>query len=95
MSRAWPSPAAQTQQGGPRLEGGAAGRAMLKGTELEPGTYRGVLNSRWVAQLMGYPSDWLDVPTESLSKLWATPSSRRLSRPLGGRSSKRTGKSDE
>ena len=60
-SRAWPSPAAQTQQGGPRLEGGAAGRAMLKGTELEPGTYRGVLNSRWVAQLLGYLSSWCDV----------------------------------
>ena len=79
-SRDWPTAASQTQQGGVRLEGGAAGRRMLKGTELEPGTYRGVLNSRWVAQLMGYPSDWLDVGTGRLSKLWATVSSRKSSR---------------
>lgn len=78
--RAWPSPAAQTQEGGPRLEGGAAGRAMLKGTELEPGTYRGVLNSRWVAQLMGYPPDWCDLPAEAIERLSRrseTASSRR------------------
>jgi len=47
---------------------------------------RGTLNSRWVAQLMGYPSDWLDVGTERLSKLWATAWSRKSSRPSGGRS---------
>jgi hypothetical protein len=51
---------------------------------------RGVLNSRWVAQLMGYPSDWLDVGTESLSKLWGTPSSRRSSRSSGGQSRRRS-----
>jgi len=41
---------------------------------------RGTLNSRWVAQLMGYPSDWLDVSTERLLRLWATVSSRKSSR---------------
>lgn len=29
------------------------------------GKPQGSLNSRWVAQLMGYPSDWCDVPTSS------------------------------
>ena len=41
---------------------------------------RGVLNSRWVAQLMGYPPDWCDVPIEKLSALTATRSSRKSSR---------------
>jgi hypothetical protein len=31
-----------------------------------PGSSRsGVLNSRWVAQLQGFPSDWCDVQTET------------------------------
>ncbi len=34
---------------------------------------------RWVAQLMGYPSDWCDLPTETLSRLTGTRSSRRSS----------------
>ena len=42
-----------------------------------PGRPRGSLNSRWVAQLMGYPSGWLDLPTETLSWLAATASCRR------------------
>jgi hypothetical protein len=41
------------------------------------GKPRGSLNSAWVAQLMGYPSDWCDLPTETLSALSATPSSRK------------------
>lgn len=39
------------------------------------GKPRGSLNSAWVAQLMGLPSDWCDLPTEVLSELWATRSS--------------------
>jgi hypothetical protein len=41
------------------------------------GKPRGSLNSRWVAQLMGYPSDWCDLPTEALSALSETQSSRK------------------
>jgi len=51
-----------------------------------PTQKRGTLNSRWVAQLMGYPSDWLDVPTERLSRLWATRSSRKSSQRSGKQS---------
>lgn len=42
------------------------------------GSSRGSLNSKWVAQLMGFPSDWCDLPTETLSALTATRSSRKL-----------------
>ena len=57
------------------------------------------LNSRWVAQLMGFPSDWCDVPTERLCALWATRSSRRSSRrsagdPRGGSHDQRGGRSE-
>lgn len=38
---------------------------------------RGSLNSRWVAQLMGFPSDWCALPTETLSALTGTRLSRR------------------
>ncbi|HUU93699.1 MAG TPA: hypothetical protein VM238_21110 [Phycisphaerae bacterium] len=44
------------------------------------GKPRGCLNSRWVASLMGYPPDWCDVPTETLSRLTATASSRKSRR---------------
>lgn len=37
----------------------------------------GSLNSAWVATLMGYPSDWLDLPTKVLSELMATRSPRK------------------
>lgn len=46
------------------------------------GKCRGSLNSRWTATLMGFPSDWLDLATETLSRLSAMPSSRRASKPL-------------
>ena len=54
---------------------------------------RGVLNSRWVAQLMGYPSDWCDLPVgtiESLSKRSATQSCLKSSMPSVRRSSRQT-----
>lgn len=35
------------------------------------------LNARWVLQLMGAPSDWLDIGVERLSRLLATRSSRK------------------
>jgi len=52
------------------------------------GKSRDSLNSRWVGQLMGFPSDWLDVGTESLSKLSETAWSRKSLRPSGRRSSR-------
>jgi len=79
-SRDWPNLVSTSPTGGRHgFDGGAGARRKL--------TLRGVLNGRWAAQLMGYPSDWLDVPTESLSRLWATPSSRRSSRRSAGQSS--------
>lgn len=33
------------------------------------------LNVRWECQLMGFPPDWFDLPPQTLSSLWATPSS--------------------
>jgi hypothetical protein len=44
------------------------------------GKNRGSLNSRWVAQLMGFPSDWCDLSTETLSALSETRSSRKSSK---------------
>lgn len=38
------------------------------------GKSRGVLNSKWVAQLMGYPSDWCELPSDVLDALTAKPS---------------------
>jgi hypothetical protein len=74
--RDWPTPAAQTSNGGAKgLDGGAAARAMLKGTELEHDLYS--LNPAWVQQLMGYPDGWLHLPAETLSSLSATASSRK------------------
>jgi hypothetical protein len=72
-SRDWPTSQARDWKG-------PQGRA-YKGESMDlPATDgRGTLNSRWVVQLMGYPSDWLDVGTESLSRLWGTRSSRKSS----------------
>jgi len=44
------------------------------------GKRHGCLNSRWVASLMGYPSDWCALKTETPSKPMATVSSRRSRR---------------
>jgi hypothetical protein len=70
-SRDWPTSQARDWKG-------SQGRA-YRGESMDlPATDgRGTLNSRWVAQLMGYPPDWLDVGTESHSRLWATRSSRK------------------
>lgn len=60
----WPTPLSQ-----PASE---ASHGQISGTfrtQMERKGVRGVLHSRWVAQLMGYPSDWCDVPTEKLSAL--------------------------
>jgi DNA (cytosine-5)-methyltransferase 1 len=43
------------------------------------GRPRGSLNSRWVAQLMGYPPDWCELPTDTLSALTVTRSSPKSS----------------
>lgn len=49
------------------------------GTSAPPtswGQRSGSLNPTWVAQLMGFPDGWLDLPEEALSALSATASSR-------------------
>lgn len=59
---------------------------------------RGVLNSRWTLQLMGYPADWCDLPAstiERLSKQSETASCLKSSMPSGGRSSERKVKESE
>jgi hypothetical protein len=43
------------------------------------GKNRGRLNSRWVAQLMGFPPDWCELPTSTLSAVLVT-ASRQSSR---------------
>jgi hypothetical protein len=48
------------------------------------GKPRGSLNPAWVAQLMGYPSGWLDLPVETLLELWATRKCRKSSKSLRG-----------
>lgn len=88
-SRDWPT----ARAGGDTLVGGTGNLAQLDGTELARGLgNRGSLNSRWVAQLMGYPPDWCDLPDEeieNLSKPMGTRSCRSSSRRSAGRSSRR------
>lgn len=43
------------------------------------------LNPRWELQLMGVISDWLDIGTERLSKLWAMRLSRKSQKSSQGR----------
>ena len=47
---------------------------------------RPVLNSSWVATLMGYPSRWAVLTTERASRLWGTASSRKSRKRLGEQS---------
>ncbi len=56
---------------------------------------RGVLNSRWVAQLMNYPSDWCELPSDVLDALTAKPSKPTATRscpPSSPSSGKRSSK---
>lgn len=62
------------------LSGGLLDPASASANGKRRGSGRGVLNSRWVNQLMGFPSGWLAVGIERASALWATASSRRSSR---------------
>lgn len=43
----------------------------------KPGSPRDICNSRWVASLMGFPPDWCELPTDTLSGLTETRSCRR------------------
>ena len=63
--------------------GTAAGGRNLndEAAKIERAPIRGVLNSRWVSQLLGYPASWLAMPTKKLIRLY----SERLS---GGRTGK-------
>lgn len=56
-------------------------RGKLKNLPILAGVLTLVLRAEWVLQLMGAPSDWCDLPTETLLKLRATPSSHRSSPP--------------
>lgn len=70
-SQDWPTPRA-SREGAPDSHGKAP--------------IRGVLNAKWVAQLMGYPPDWCDLPSDTIEKLFgatATPSSRKSSKQSG------------
>jgi len=83
-SRGWPTP--NVTKGDTLETLGGTGNP-FRGTSMG----RGVLNSRWVAQLQGYPSDWLDVGTERASRLWATRSSAKSSPSSAKPSQKRRG----
>lgn len=72
----WPTPTAgrENTDGQPRdFFGGTDARKFFAEHAGPPdpespsttGKPRGCLNSRWVASLMGYPSDWCDVPTST------------------------------
>ena len=86
-ARTWPTPQANDDKGlgentpghSPQLRHCPTLLAGLQDPESrkETGRPRGSLNSRWVAQLMGYPPDWCDLPTETPSALSATASSRK------------------
>lgn len=65
----WPTPRVGSLDGGSNSRKAAAARG-CGGIE----TTRS-LNARWVLQLMGFPSDWCDLPTSVLSALRAMPSS--------------------
>lgn len=54
-------------------------------TRRSESTSRGQLNSRWVAQLMGFPSDWCELDDATIEKL-----SKRTATQFAGRSRKRS-----
>ena len=65
-SRDWPTPDVGAVTGGRSARGQSKpGRQ----STLAATGQRGVLNSRWVAQLMGYPPDWCDLPDDVIEKL--------------------------
>ena len=76
-SQDWPTPNVPTR--GPESREAKAQRGS-GGVDFQTKAGRH-LNSRWVAQLMGYPSDWCAVPTNSLSSPTATPSAPKSSAP--------------
>lgn len=85
----WATPTAM--EGGATSRGGDRKGELLLGGQARqdaPSTHgksRGSLNARWVAQLMGFPSDWADLPTETLSELMATRSCPRSRKSSAGR----------
>lgn len=81
-SDSWPTPKASDGRakgnGGDRKSPGLQQAMTTKGK---------VLNAKWVAQLMGYPPDWCDLPSDTTASLFArsaTPSSPPSSRRSGG-----------
>ena len=86
----WCSPnASMAEAGTTSRSGDRKGELLLAGQCRQDhtstnGKRRGSLNPAWVSQLMGYPDGWLDLPAETLSKLSATPSSRKSRRRSSG-----------
>ena len=82
-ARLWQTPTAMLGEVGAASRAGARKGELLIGGQVRQddrnanGNGRGSLNSQWVAQLMGLPYDWLDLPTETLCKLLATRSARK------------------
>lgn len=85
----WQTPTVADTTGGHACRGGdRADELLLVGQARQdipstPGKPRGSLNSRWVATLMGFPEDWCELPTDTLSALTATRSSRRSRKSSG------------
>lgn len=81
VMRDWATPTAG--DGGNKSRGGDRKDELLLAGQARqdipstPGKPRGSLNSRWVGQLMGFPPDWCELPTDTLSGLTATRSCRR------------------
>lgn len=103
FARQWPSPRASDERGPSenRISGASDGSTRFQLRESvhagppDPaslstsGKPRGSLNSRWVAQLQGYPADWCALPVEQIAKLskpLGTQSFPKLSPKSGGRS---------
>jgi hypothetical protein len=92
QAKGWSTPAAQDAKNStlpPSLRGRDSVIGNLLAGQPDPespsttGKPRGSLNSRWVSQLMGFPSNWCELPIETLSKATATPSSRKSPKSSG------------
>ena len=85
---AWPTPARQDQKNDTlppsQKDRDSVPGAVMRGLrDQESNSTNGkkpVLNGRWVLQLMGFPSNWCDLPIDALSELRGTRSCRKSSK---------------